>query len=92
MFEKFKGMGCGIQDCHGEEVKEGNTIRWMAEDGECYKGIVEFGDPQTDASMFLSGFAVFTPTNITDEVLNDDGELIGDWNGEVEIVKGGGQQ
>jgi len=84
MFEEFKGKSSGINDCHGNEVKEGNVVRWMADDGECYKGKVEFGEPKEDEGPFLSGFAIFNPENIEIDTDNK-GEPMG-WTGELEII------
>ncbi len=86
MFEQFKGKSSGVKDYHGKEICEGNTVRWMGEDGECYQGTVEFGEPTSDESPFLSGFLILHPHNITEDVLSEDGELKDNWTGEMEVI------
>lgn len=78
----------GVKDNKGIEIKKGDTIRWMACCGDCFKGIVDFRVNDDERIPFLSGFLVCKVVNITDDVMNEEGELIGGWNGSLEIIGG----
>lgn len=84
----FKGKAIGVKDAHGKMIKEGMTLRWMAEDGDCFQGKVEYKEYDHEQSPILAGFGVFEPKNITDQCYDDDCNWLSkDWQGELEIVK-----
>lgn len=81
--DSYQYIGVKFKDA---EVYEGDIIRWMAEDGDCFKGVLVFEEPDSE-SHFLSGFCVANPIDITDEVLDEDGGInVGGWNGEPQII------
>lgn len=69
-----------------KKVYEGSIIRWMADDGDCFRGLVEFVNEPPEGSLFLSGFRVTNIVNITDEVTDEEGSMLPGWNGEPEVI------
>jgi len=81
--DNYQYIGVKFKD---SEIYAGDIIRWMDEDGDCFKGVVVFEEPDSE-SHFLSGFCVGNPIDITDEVLGEGGEIIVEgWNGEPQII------
>lgn len=85
------GSGCDLIQYIGrrfknQEVYEGSIIRWMAEDGDCFKGMVEFTNDPPEGSPFLSGFWVTHIVDITAEVTDEQGELLPGWDGAPEVI------
>jgi hypothetical protein len=75
----------GETDRNSREIYENDPIRWLGDDGECYRGTVKFRGMEED-TLFLSGFYVFNIETITAEARKGNGELVGGWNGELEVI------
>jgi len=70
----------------GQILYELDILRWMADDGECYKGLVELRENECEESCFLVGLCITNPINISDEVTSEDGEILEGWNGEPQVI------
>lgn len=77
----------GVIDHNGVEVRLGDTVRWMACCGDCFKGTVDFRQNTDERIPFLSGFLVTKVKNITDEVMDENGNILGGWDGELEVIR-----
>ena len=77
----------GIIDHNGRQICKGDTVRWMASSGDCFKGTVDFRENEDEDTPFLSGFLAVNIVDITDEVMDDDGNLLNGWNGELEVFQ-----
>jgi len=76
----------GIIDHNGKQLCLWDTVRWMACCGDCFRGTVDFRENTDESTPFLSGFLVTKIINITDEVMDEEGNLPDGWNGELEVV------
>jgi uncharacterized phage protein (TIGR01671 family) len=65
---------------------EGDIIRWMGDNGDCFKGVITFKETDSEQTLFLSGFCVESCVDISDDVIGDDGELIEGWDGASEVI------
>ena len=70
----------------GKDIYVNDVMHWMADDGECYKGIVEFRENGDERCFFIAGFCIPNPINITEQVTADNGEMLEGWNGELEVI------
>ena len=76
----------GVTDHKGKRIYLNNTVRWMASCGDCFKGVIDFRENIDDSTPFLSGFLATKIVNITDDVMDDEGNLKDGWNGELEVI------
>ena len=76
----------GCQDSRKKDIYEGDQIRFTANDGTCFRGIITFDDNSKEDDEHITGFTTLQLEDITDDVLDGDGEYHKGWDGQLEVI------
>ena len=94
----YSPFPCGERDKHptwtfmlglewaGKILYELDILQWMSDDGDCYKGVVEFRENEDEHNFFLVGLFVANIMDISEDLIGEDGELLDDWDGSPKII------
>lgn len=68
-------------------VYEGDILQWMSEDGDCWKGVIEFRECEEERTFWLVGLYITGIVDISEQLIGEDGELIEkDWDGSPKVI------